>query len=93
MFHSKEETKMSSRNMTPDDSRPWQAGWPHNVDHVASQDPSAFARMAGGGQGAQPNKPFAVDGTKVMRIDRLENFLSALEKKKEKEEERIESRY
>ena len=60
----------------------WQNKWPQNVDHDASKDSSAFSRMAGSGQGAQPNKHSAIDGTKVLRIDRIENFLSAIKKEK-----------
>lgn len=44
-------------------------------------DPTAFSFTTGGGKGAQPNETNCADGTKVMRIDKVDKFVKELKDK------------
>lgn len=58
--------------------QPWKGKWPNNISAVEKMDPSVFPCAAGPGKGAQPNEAHSADGTKVMRLDKITQFLEDL---------------
>lgn len=60
-------------------TQPWKANWPNNVSDESKYDPSRFAKSLGGGKGAQPLQNASADGTRVMRLDKIEDFIESLE--------------
>ena len=64
--------------------QPWKNFWPSKG--LPTIDPVAigftFPGAAGGGRGASPHEMNSADGTKVMRLDNLESFITSLKDEK-----------
>jgi len=68
--------------------QPWVNHWPENAKHTLPQSQSQSQSQDGGvhkrtylayaQKGAQPKDASCTDGTKVMRLDTVESFLTAL---------------
>lgn len=65
-------------------TQPWKTHWPASVgeQHVGVEKrPEICLAHAAGGRGASTMGESAADGTQVMRLDKLQAFVEALEKK------------
>jgi len=64
--------------MESDKTQPWKGKWPNNISPETKLDPASFPCATGPGKGAQPNEANSADGTKVMRLDNIPQFLELL---------------
>lgn len=75
----------------PTKSQPWKDHWPPDVTEKQSDESSSSGSSSSesssqqgnmSGKGAQPNNATAADGTKVLRLDKISQFISDFDKGK-----------
>jgi hypothetical protein len=60
-------------------NQPWKAFWPPLATTCTA---SASANVVCCGKGAQPHETSFADGTNVMRLDNIEDFIAEIDAKK-----------